>query len=396
MEFHVFDKDDHGKDDSLGDAILDLEPLFKSGEIFEGPLPILVKGKQSGRLNVRAYCKIMHPVQTEKKLTQTVEQLQDTEEKKAQVEAQLTEKSTELEDKYKQIRDLTTGNSEGKKKLDELLERLTLAEVGVNNKTEEIVKLERERTELRVQIEKLEKEKEDSEIERKGLTDKIQALEASLAAAGTKATAAPESKTPAAEPAKKSAAAAPEPAKTPVAEAKAAVVEKKEGKDGKVEPRPSGLAVGTKPASEDFLVRVNVIKGVALRNAAWVGQSDPFCQVTVGALTALTKAILNTQDPEWNAKLLFYGESGSVLPRTLTLTVRDENKYTAAGLIGDATVNLTSLWEKGGVFEELVELTFKGRPAGKISLQVTAQGLGTQNKVTAAAERQSVFVGAKS
>jgi len=66
IDFKLWDQDDMGKDDPLGDCQLELKQYFKTGELYDGPLPIMYKGKQHGVLNIKLYCKIMHPVQTEK------------------------------------------------------------------------------------------------------------------------------------------------------------------------------------------------------------------------------------------------------------------------------------------------------------------------------------------
>jgi len=68
------------------------------------------------------------------------------------VEEDLGKTSAELEAKYKELGDLTKGNSELKQKFDDLLDKLAIAEVGVKSKTEEVVKLERENGELRAKL----------------------------------------------------------------------------------------------------------------------------------------------------------------------------------------------------------------------------------------------------
>jgi len=78
--------------------------------------------------------------------------LTQTSEQKQQVEAELGKTSAELESKYKELGDLTKGNRELKEKFDGLIDKLTIAEVGVKTKTEEVVKLERENGELRAKL----------------------------------------------------------------------------------------------------------------------------------------------------------------------------------------------------------------------------------------------------
>jgi len=136
--------------------------------------------------------------------------------------------------------------------------------------------------------------------------------------------------------------------------------------------RPSTLpgASAGKPAPEDWLVKVNIVKGVGLRNAALFGHIDPFVEVTIQGLTSLTKTVQQTQNPEWNSKLNFFGEAGSPLPATVKLVVRDNNKYTASTLIGEKEIDLKEQWEKGTTLDTTVELVHKAKPAGKIVLQI--------------------------
>jgi len=136
--------------------------------------------------------------------------------------------------------------------------------------------------------------------------------------------------------------------------------------------RPSVLpgASAGKAAPDDWLVKVNVIKGTDLRKAALFGQIDPFCEVTCG-LTSLTKVVPQSQNPEWNSKLNFFGEAGSVLPEKVKLVVKDHNQYTASAIVGETEVSLKDLWEKGTTFNNAVELQFKSKGAGKVTLQIS-------------------------
>jgi len=133
---------------------------------------------------------------------------------------------------------------------------------------------------------------------------------------------------------------------------------------------PGGATAG-KPAPEDWLVKVQVIKGTDLRKAALFGTIDPFCEVTVAGNTSLTPTRQQTENPEWQSRLNFFGEAGSTLPEKLHLVVRDSNKYTAATVVGEADVDLKTYWEKGTGLNGPIELTHKAKPAGKIFLQIT-------------------------
>jgi len=137
--------------------------------------------------------------------------------------------------------------------------------------------------------------------------------------------------------------------------------------------RPSAIpgAAAGKPAPEDWLVKVNIVKGIGLRNAAIFGQIDPFVEVTVQGATSLSKTVQQTQNPEWNSKLNFFGDAGTALPDKIKLVVRDSNKYVAATVIGEAEVDLRQQWEKGTPFDNTVELTHKAKPAGKVALQIS-------------------------
>jgi len=450
VDFHLWDEDDMGKNDALGDAKLDLEPLFKSGETFEGPLPVLYKGKQHGRVNVRVYCKMMHPVQTEHKLVETEGKLTNTVEQKVKVEKQLGEKEAELEIKFKEISNLTNGNSALKQKFDGLLEDLAVAQVSAKNLGEQMAESQKTNHQLRERIEELKNEMKEKinerdlsitqwevkykeielklkafesdqsqknyieKIEKDNTTHKehVQKLEHELKEAKEKATKAEEKAAKAEHEVvelKKSHAQQPtthtqptptqhtqpttqhtqptptqpthtEPRKTETkSDYKVETLTKPEEKDEKRRtsgaPRPStvpGSSVG-KPASEDWLVRVNVIKGIGLRNPTLLrGSFDPFCEVTVQQLTIVTKTIPATDNPDWNHKLNFFDVKGTTLPDKIKFKVLDSNKFMAAALIGEAEVDLKQFWEKGTETETTVELQHKAKPAGKVNLQITA------------------------
>jgi len=386
LDFHVWDEDDMGKNDSLGDAKLELETLFKTGEVFERPLPVYYKGKQHGRVNVKAYCKIMHPVQTEHKLVETETKLTDTTQQKAKVEKQLGAKEAELEEKFKEISALTSGSSDLKKKFEGLLSDLAVAEVSAKNIGERLAESEKNNHQLRERIEELKKQGTEHESKIKSLEEEnnkqkqlIDKLEKEVKETKEKAskveprktetkttttTTTPETKSTSTETKSDHKA---EPAKELKVEEKDQKAVRKSSAA-----RPSTLpgALAGKPAPEDWLVKVNLQKGIALRNAALFGMIDPFVEVTIQGLTSLSKTAQQTQNPEWNSKLNFFGEAGTTLPDRVKLVVRDSNKYTAATVIGETEIDLKQLWEKGTAYENTVEIIHKAKPAGKVVVQI--------------------------
>jgi len=161
VDFHLFDEDDNSKNDSLGDSKLELKDLFASGKTFEGDLPVIYKGKQKGHIHVKCYCRVMHPVQTEKKLQETTDKLVLTEEQKVKVEQDLKSKEGELENKFSEIMALTKGKGELKAKFDEMIDQMAAAEVKVKTQDRQLAELLTANKGLEGKVAQLSKEKEE-------------------------------------------------------------------------------------------------------------------------------------------------------------------------------------------------------------------------------------------
>jgi len=79
IDFKLYDEDDYGKNDHLGDAKKEIEAMWDSktvsGETWEGDVPVIFKGKQAGTLHLKVFVRIMKPVKTEKKIRKYYERI---------------------------------------------------------------------------------------------------------------------------------------------------------------------------------------------------------------------------------------------------------------------------------------------------------------------------------
>jgi len=229
-----------------------------------------------------------------------------------------------------------------------------------------IEKIEKEKQEQRDHVQKLENELKEAKAKAAAVEEKAKKAEHNYAELKNSHSTTPSHTTPTTLQVKE----------TPKSEYKEPEkVEKGEEKrKGSSAPRPSAIpgSVAGKPAPEDWLIKVNIIKAVNLKPVALLGDIDPFCEVIVQQFISLTKTIAQTKNPEWNHKLNFFGDKGTPLPEKLKLVVRDSNKFTASALVGEAEIDLKPLWEKGTGYDNTVELQNKAKPAGKLTLQISA------------------------
>jgi len=343
IDFHLFDEDDHGKNDSLGDVQLDIKGLWDTGKTFEGDLPVIYKKQQKGTLHVRANCRVMHPVQTEKRLVETEGKLEQSEEEKKKIAVELQTKEGELERKFGEIMALTSGKSELKAKFDQMIDQMAEAEVRVKRQDEEIASL---RAALKAK-----------EAEAKAVEEKAEAKKAAEAAA-----------------AKPAPAAAASAAAAPVAK------ELKDKKDLKEEPsekdfltaRPAGGPADPEVKGPGkFVVRVELTEGKGLRKAFLLGDADPFAELSLDDGYPIRSKVHKGLDPKFAETLQLFVEGDA--PKQLKVVVKDESKFAKAGVIGSAVIPLATLW--AATFDGTVDLVGPKGLSGKLTLKVTAREL---------------------
>jgi hypothetical protein len=168
--FKIFDQDNLGKNDPMGEASFDTKPLFQkpgaalpAGEEYEGNLK-LIKAKK-GAIGVKITCKAMTPVKTEKLLALCEQQL-----KAAQNEAKRQVKYAEdfkhqLEASKKEIEEIKSAQVGALAECENVKKALAERETKVKFLEGKIVEIENRIGNKTKEVEELQKKLLDKEHE---------------------------------------------------------------------------------------------------------------------------------------------------------------------------------------------------------------------------------------
>jgi len=131
---------------------------------------------------------------------------------------------------------------------------------------------------------------------------------------------------------------------------------------------PSGQAF----PSQSVPVKVMILSARGLRNADWVGKSDPYCTLEVSGkhgLPGCTNVVDNNMNPEWNAEIVL---GHYCLGDSITFFVRDNDPLKKDDPLGQVTVTSAQFFEDG--FEGELQLSGDGT-GSEAFLKVRIQAL---------------------
>jgi len=115
-------------------------------------------------------------------------------------------------------------------------------------------------------------------------------------------------------------------------------------------------------------VRLTIVSARGLRNADFIGKSDPYCICDIPGrsdVSMMTEVIENNLNPEWNheAEIINYR-----IEDDLTFTVKDKDSFKSDDLLGVVTLACEKFIETG--FEGELQLTNAGNTEAFLKIKV--------------------------
>merc|ERR1712190_327297 len=116
-------------------------------------------------------------------------------------------------------------------------------------------------------------------------------------------------------------------------------------------------------------VTVTVVSAKALRNADWVGKSDPYCIVEVPGRNGTrfeTPVVKESLNPEWNHEAVLVGYRAN---DPILITVKDKDALKSDDFLGSITLLPEQFW-KEGIDEEKQSETEKPISQGPLAAEI--------------------------
>jgi len=113
---------------------------------------------------------------------------------------------------------------------------------------------------------------------------------------------------------------------------------------------------------------IRVLSAQLTHNTDKFRRMDPYVKATFGSHVQMTMVAQDAgKHPSWNQELVFRRMTEDIL----TLEVWDKDKTTRDDLVGSCTVAFATIQKKGYKINEWLELSYKGRSAGQLLVEMS-------------------------
>lgn len=117
------------------------------------------------------------------------------------------------------------------------------------------------------------------------------------------------------------------------------------------------------------------------RNTDFLSRMDPYVKFILGGQVKQTNVAYEAgKTPGWNDQISFYYNNEDML----TIEVWDKDKLSKDDMVGSASLAMATIQKRGNMFNDWIQLTYKGKDAGRILLDIRfdqSGGMGYGGKI---------------